>query len=146
MLQCNRRSTGLETRLWTPVVWVCNTHTHTHTEYHIQNHCVCGLLLDFSDSVSRPAQSGFKVQPDDLEVMVVEREPETIMQRYQRLKQEVSLWCTGCMCEGVEWVLLPPTHTHSRWQTWCLMSVVLRRLGKTLRNYCKSLHQTFSRM
>ncbi|XP_064401564.1 dynactin subunit 2-like isoform X2 [Halichondria panicea] len=46
--------------------------------------------VDFSDSVNRQPQSGFKVQPDDLEVIVTEREPETILQRYQRLKQEVA--------------------------------------------------------
>ena len=54
--------------------------------------------VDFSDSVSRQPQSGFKVQPDDLEVIVTEREPETILQRYQRLKQEVGVWSVRCVC------------------------------------------------
>ena len=62
-------------------------------------------LSDFSDSVNRQPQSGFKVQPDDLEVIVTEREPETILQRYQRLKQEVGVcgvWdvrCVWCVCD-----------------------------------------------
>ncbi len=45
--------------------------------------------------MNRCPQSGFKVQPDDLEMTVVEREPETILQRYQRLKQEVCA-CIEC--------------------------------------------------
>lgn len=54
----------------------------------------CTLKLfpkDFSDSVNRQAQSGFKVQPSEFEGVSSERETETIMQRYLRLKEEVGL-------------------------------------------------------
>lgn len=62
--------------------WVILINTHPTLKRQI-------LLTDFSDSVYRQRQCGFKVQPDDYEVTAVEREPETILQRYQRLKQEV---------------------------------------------------------
>ena len=33
---------------------------------------------------------GYRAEPSDYEMSVVEREPETLLQRYQRLKQEVA--------------------------------------------------------
>ncbi len=45
--------------------------------------------LDFSDAVNRPSQSGFRVQPGEFEGVSSEKEAETVMQRYLRLKEEV---------------------------------------------------------
>lgn len=45
---------------------------------------------DFSDRLGRSRQRGYKVEPEDTEVIPVCREPETLMQRYSRLKQEVA--------------------------------------------------------
>lgn len=39
--------------------------------------------------MSRGAQSGFKVQPGEYEGVSCEREEETLMQRFLRLKEEV---------------------------------------------------------
>ncbi len=41
--------------------------------------------------MSRGAQSGFKVQPGEFEGVSYEREEETLMQRFLRLKEEVGL-------------------------------------------------------
>ena len=54
------------------------------------DHCICHHL-DFSDSVNRQAQSGFRVQPSEFEGVSGEREVESVMQRYLRLKEEVGL-------------------------------------------------------
>lgn len=37
-----------------------------------------------------PDRHGYRAEPSDYEVSVVDREPETLLQRYQRLKQEVA--------------------------------------------------------
>lgn len=37
-----------------------------------------------------PDRHGYCAEPSDYEVSVIEREPETLLQRYQRLKQEVA--------------------------------------------------------
>lgn len=50
-----------------------------------RNSCV----QDFSDSVNRPVQSGFKVQPSEFGGVSCERDSETVMERYLRLKEEV---------------------------------------------------------
>lgn len=44
---------------------------------------------DFSDHVGRPVQYGFRAEPEEYEMVPTSREPETLMQRYHRLKQEV---------------------------------------------------------
>ena len=49
--------------------------------------CAC---TDFSDRVDIPDRHGYRAEPSDYEVSVVDREPETLLQRYQRLKQEVA--------------------------------------------------------
>ena len=49
------------------------------------------LSADFSDRVSRPVQSGFRAEPIDYELIAgSSREPETLLQRFHRLKQEVA--------------------------------------------------------
>ena len=45
---------------------------------------------DFSDRLGRSQQRGYKVEPEDMEMISVCREPETLMQRYCRLKHEVT--------------------------------------------------------
>lgn len=45
---------------------------------------------DFSDSLGRPKQHGFRAEPSEYVIQTVEREPETLMERYQRLKTEVA--------------------------------------------------------
>ena len=47
---------------------------------------------DFSDSINRPVQSGFKVCPSEYGgVVSEERKEETVIERYLRLKEEVGL-------------------------------------------------------
>ena len=46
--------------------------------------------LDFSGRVDVPDRHGYRAEPSDYEVSVVDREPETLLQRYQRLKGEVA--------------------------------------------------------
>lgn len=45
---------------------------------------------DFSDSLGRPRQHGFRAEPSEYGMQPVARETETLMERYQRLKTEVS--------------------------------------------------------
>lgn len=45
---------------------------------------------DFSDSLGRPSQHGFKAEPSEYGMQITTQEPETLMQRYQRLKTEVA--------------------------------------------------------
>jgi dynactin-2 len=45
---------------------------------------------DFSDSLCRPRQHGFVAEPSEYGLQSVAREPETLMERYQRLKTEVA--------------------------------------------------------
>lgn len=47
--------------------------------------------------MNRQPQSGFKVHPSEFEGMSSEREAETVMQRYLRLKEEV-----GALVSDVE--------------------------------------------
>ncbi|CAI8013138.1 Dynactin subunit 2 [Geodia barretti] len=44
---------------------------------------------DFSDALGRPRQCGYQAEPSEYGIQPVAREPETLMQRYQRLKTEV---------------------------------------------------------
>ena len=48
------------------------------------------LYLDFSGRVDVPDRHGYRAEPSSYEVSVVDREPETLIQRYQRLKGEVA--------------------------------------------------------
>lgn len=45
---------------------------------------------DFSDALGRPQQCGYQAEPNEFGMHSVAREPETLMQRYQRLKTEVA--------------------------------------------------------
>jgi dynactin-2 len=45
---------------------------------------------DFSDALGRPRQCGYQAEPSEYGIQPVAREPETLMQRYQRLKTEVA--------------------------------------------------------
>ena len=47
------------------------------------------MVIDFSDSVDRRIQSGFRVEPTEFGGVALEREAETVMERYLRLKEEV---------------------------------------------------------
>ena len=48
------------------------------------------IFIDFSGRVDVPDRHGYRAEPSDYEVSVVDREPETLLQRFQRLKQEVA--------------------------------------------------------
>ena len=48
------------------------------------------FCLDFSGRVDIPDRHGYRAEPSDYEVSVVDREPETLLQRFQRLKGEVA--------------------------------------------------------
>ena len=48
------------------------------------------IRVDFSGRVDNPDRHGYRAEPSDYEMSVIEREPETLLQRYQRLKQEVA--------------------------------------------------------
>ena len=50
----------------------------------------CFSCADFSDSITKkPCHRGFNLQPTEFEGMTSERQPETVMERYLRLKEEV---------------------------------------------------------
>jgi len=48
-----------------------------------------GKDINFSDQLGRSVQYGYKAEPEEYEMLLTSREPETLMQRYHRLKQEV---------------------------------------------------------
>ena len=52
-------------------------------------------FVDFSDSVGKVrTHQGFSLQPTEFGGMTSERQPETIMERYLRLKEEVQQFAT----------------------------------------------------
>ena len=51
--------------------------------------CIYIKILDFSDSIDKKPQCGFKVQPSEFGGMSSERTMETVMERFLRLKEEV---------------------------------------------------------